>query len=201
MKKLDGSGNLLLAGVGGQGIILASAVVSLSLLKAGFDVKSSEVHGMAQRGGAVNTHLRYGKKVYSPVIEQGEVDILVAFEMMESARYLHYLHEDSRIVVNKQKIPPPSVLTGKGKYPDKVLEAVYKIGVSVLSLDAFEISKSLGETKTVNMVIVGAVSSLLPVEERVFINVISKRVPGKFLEVNLEAFKSGRRLIEDQIKS
>lgn len=116
---MNRGGNILFSGVGGQGILLASELTAQAVLAAGFDAKKSEVHGMAQRGGSVEAHLRYGKKVYSPLIEPGKADILVAFEMMEAARYLPFLHRGSVAVVNTQKIPPPSVALGQSRYPEK----------------------------------------------------------------------------------
>lgn len=190
---MDKMGNILFSGVGGQGILLASEITAYSLLAAGFDAKKSEVHGMAQRGGSVTAQLRYGKKVYSPLIEPGSADILVAFELMESTRYLPYLHEGSKVVVNTQKILPPAVATGQTTYPENTENILRDQGVVVVSVDALEIAKKVGEVKTVNVVMVGALSAFLPIDPSVCISVIEKRVPARFKEVNLKAFEEGRK--------
>lgn len=189
----DNSGkNILICGVGGQGILLASEILSSSLIRAGFDVKQSEVHGMAQRGGSVVAHLRYGNKVYSPLIEPGTADIEVAFELLESARYLRYLHKRSTVIVNTQRIFPPSVSTGIEQYPADILERLSAKKLRVVPLDAFGIAQHLGETRAVNMVLVGALSLLLPVPEKTFLAAIADRVPAKILDVNRSAFSAGR---------
>jgi len=193
---MEQQGNILFSGVGGQGILLASEITAYSLLAAGFDAKKSEVHGMAQRGGSVTAQLRYGKKVYSPLIDPGGADILVAFEMMESARYLPYLHAGSKVIVNSQKILPPSVATGQATYPENVVDALIKNNISVVSVDALEIAKEVGEVKTVNVVMVGAMSAFLPIDPSVCIEVIEQRVPERFREVNLKAFAAGRKASE-----
>jgi len=193
MKK---TGNILFCGVGGQGILLASEITSFALIEAGFDVKKSEVHGMAQRGGSVVAHLRYGEKVYSPLIEPGAVDIEVAFEMLESIRYLPYLNKKSRVIVNTQRILPAPVSTGLEKYPVDVPDQLRQKGLSVFPIDAFGISRSTGETRAVNMVLVGALSVFMPVEEKVFLDVIAEWVPGKFRKVNTEAFLKGKDAIK-----
>lgn len=185
-------GNIHFCGVGGQGILLASEITAYALLAAGLDVKKSEVHGMAQRGGSVEAHLRYGKKVYSPLIEPGTVDIQLAFEMMESVRYLPYLHPGSRVIVNTQQIMPPSVATGKVAYPEDILQNLTAHGLEVIAIDAFALAQKAGNVKAANVVLVGALSALLPVPEEVFLAVIKERVPERLLEVNLKAFAAGR---------
>lgn len=187
------NGNIHFCGVGGQGILLASEITAYALLAAGLDVKKSEVHGMAQRGGSVEAHLRFGKKVYSPLIEPGTVDIQLAFEMMESVRYLPYLHPGSTVIVNTQQINPPSVATGKTTYPEDVLQNLIARDLKVIAVDAFAIAKQAGNVKAANVVLVGALSSFLPVTEDVFLQVIKDRVPPRLLDVNLKAFAAGRR--------
>lgn len=187
-------GNIIFCGVGGQGILLASEVTSDALMLAGFDVKRSEVHGMAQRGGSVIAHLRYGEKVYSPLIDPGTADVQVSFEMLESLRYVQYLHKGSKVVINIQKIPPSPVLTGMAVYPSDVLQMLRKRNLDIYPIDAFEVGRSLGEIRTSNLVLVGALSSLLSVDEGWFIKAINDRVPPRFLEVNLEAFRKGREI-------
>jgi indolepyruvate ferredoxin oxidoreductase beta subunit len=186
-------GNIHFCGVGGQGILLASEITAYALLAAGLDVKKSEVHGMAQRGGSVEAHLRFGKKVYSPLIEPGTVDIQLAFEMMESVRYLPYLHPGSTVIVNTQQINPPSVATGKTTYPEDVLQNLIARGLRVIAVDAFAIAKQAGNVKAANVVLVGALSAFLPVSEDVFLQVIRDRVPARLLDVNLKAFAAGRQ--------
>lgn len=187
------TGNILFSGVGGQGILLASEVTAYALLGGGFDVKKSEVHGMAQRGGSVTAQLRYGKKVYSPLIEPGCADIVMAFEMMEAARYAEYLHEGSKVIVNTQKILPPAVANGQIEYPENVLENLTKLGVTVVEVDAFDLAREVGEVKTANVVMVGAMSTFMPMEPELYIDVINTRVPERFREVNLKAFEAGRK--------
>ena len=187
-------GNILFCGVGGQGILLASEVTAYSLLAAGMDVRKSEVHGMAQRGGSVTAHLRYGGKVYSPLISPGEADIVVAFEMMEAARYLPYMHSRSKVIVNTHKIYPPAVATGKMTYPENVLEELTGRDIHVKELDAFEIASKVGEVRAVNIVMVGVLSTYLPVDEQVFVDVMNERIPERFRDVNIEAFQAGRKI-------
>ncbi len=189
-------GNILFSGVGGQGILLASEITAYSLLAAGFDAKKSEVHGMAQRGGSVTAQLRYGKKVYSPLISPGCADIMVAFEMMEAARYLPYLHRGSKVVVNTQKILPPAVATGQAIYPENVLDLLVERDIEVVKVDALDIAREVGEVKTVNVVMVGAMSAFLPIDPSVCVKVIEKRVPERFREVNLQAFAAARKVSE-----
>ncbi len=188
--------NILLCGVGGQGILLASEITSSVLLMAGFDVKQSEVHGMAQRGGSVISHIRYGTKVYSPLIEPGTVDVAVSFELLEALRYLPYMNKDSKVVVNTQRILPAPVATGADKYPDDVLERLREKGLAVFPVDAFGVAEEAGEARAASMVLVGALSAFLPVEEGAFLSVINRRVPERFRVVNKEAFLKGKALIK-----
>lgn len=189
------SGNVLLAGVGGQGILLASEILSSVLLRAGFDVKQSEVHGMAQRGGSVVSHVRFGNKVYSPLIEMGTADITVSFELLEALRYLPYYRKGSTVIVNMQKILPAPVATGVEVYPADVIEQLQSRDLRVHALDAFGIAASVGEQRAVNMVLVGALSKLLPADEKIFIGIIEGRLPEKIRKVNIEAFLKGRDAI------
>jgi len=188
-------GNILFSGVGGQGILLAGELTAYAQLEAGFDVKKSEVHGMAQRGGSVVAHLKYGERVYSPLIEPGTADIQVAFEELEAARYLPYLHKDSAVVVNTQKILPPAVATGKASYPDNILDELKSRGINVVALDAFAIAREIGELRTANVVMVGAMSNFLSVSPQIFLDVIDQRVKKQFCEVNKKAFQAGRDIV------
>jgi indolepyruvate ferredoxin oxidoreductase beta subunit len=187
--------NLFLCGVGGQGILLASEVISSACMKSGFDIKQSEVHGMAQRGGSVVAHLRFGEKVFSPLIEPGDADFVVSFELLEALRYLPYMNRETRVIVNTQKILPAPVATGVETYPADVLDQLAQRGITVFPIDAFEIAKSAGETRAVTMVLVGALSALLPLDEAVFLAVLSERIPEKIRKKNIEAFLKGKEAI------
>jgi len=187
-------GNILFCGVGGQGILLASEVTAYSLLAVGMEARKSEVHGMAQRGGSVTAQLRYGAKVYSPLISVGEADIVVAFEMMEAARYLPYMHKDTKVIVNTHKIFPPAVATGKMEYPENVLGELTSQNIHVKELDAFAIASKVGEVRSVNIVMVGVLSTYLPIEEQVFLDVMNERIPERFRDVNIKAFQEGRKV-------
>ncbi|MBU0665096.1 MAG: indolepyruvate oxidoreductase subunit beta [Proteobacteria bacterium] len=191
---MGAQGNILFSGVGGQGILLASEIMAYALLAAGYDAKKSEVHGMAQRGGSVTAQLRYGDKVYSPLIEPGRADIQVAFEMMEAVRYLPYLHKGSTVIVNTQKILPPAVATGQTSYPEDVLNHISSLGIKVVLVDAFDLAREVGEVRTANVVMVGAVSTFLPMDASVYEGIISARVPARFRDVNLQAFAAGRKV-------
>ena len=191
----DKTANILLCGVGGQGILLASEVISSVLMKAGYDVKQSEVHGMAQRGGSVVAHLRYGPHVYSPLIELGEADFAVSFELLEALRYLPYYSRESKVIVNTQMILPAPVSTGAEAYPADVLDQLAGRGLAVFPVDAFGAARSLGETRAVNMVLVGALSAFLPVEDRMFFEVMEERIPARVLDMNKEAFVKGKEMI------
>ena len=184
--------NILFSGVGGQGILLASELTAAALLQVGYDVKKSEVHGMAQRGGSVTAQLRYGERVYSPLIDPGTADIQMAFEMMEAVRYLPYLNQDSTVIVNTQKILPPSVATGQAVYPENVLDELEKRDIRVIGVDAFSIAKEAGEVRTANVALVGALSVHLEVDVKVFESIIEQRVPQRFLKENMKAFAGGR---------
>ncbi len=188
------TGNILFSGVGGQGILLASEVTVYALLAEGYDAKKSEVHGMAQRGGSVTAQLRYGDKVYSPLIEPGKADILISFEMMEAARYLPYLHKESKVIVNTQQIKPPAVAMGKIPYPADVLDSITSLGIQVVTVDAFDIARDAGEVKAANVVMVGAMSAFLPMDASVYEEIINTRIPERFREVNLKAFAAGRKI-------
>lgn len=189
------SGNILFSGVGGQGILLASELTAYAQLAEGYDVKKSEVHGMAQRGGSVEAHLRYGARVYSPLIDPGSADILVAFEILEAVRYLPYLHKDSAVVVNTQKILPPGVALGKMAYPEDILSELTARQINVVPIDAFAIAEEVGELRTVNVAMVGAMSNFLAVSPEVFLKVIDTTVKEQFREVNKKAFEAGRAAV------
>jgi indolepyruvate ferredoxin oxidoreductase beta subunit len=188
-------GNVFLAGVGGQGTLLASEVLGEAFLAGGYDVKKSEVHGMAQRGGAVTTHLRYGPKVFSPLIEAGSADLLVAFEKMEALRFAHYLKPAGAAVVNAQEIMPPSVATGRERYPENMAERLAGAIPNLYLVDALAAALSLREVRAVNMVMVGAASHLLPLPEECYLKALRGRLPERIVEVNAKAFQAGRALM------
>ena len=190
MKKID----FLMAGVGGQGTILASNILAAVGLELGYEVKKAEVHGMAQRGGAVESHVRWGETVNSPLVEQGAADYLIGFEMLEGARWPHFLGRDSVAVVNNYRINPPAVNLGKAEYPQvKDIESMIK-GVTdhLMWVDATSIAADLGNPAMVGVVLLGVVSSQLGGEEDAWLKVIESMVPAKFLELNKKAFQAGR---------
>jgi indolepyruvate ferredoxin oxidoreductase, beta subunit len=191
--------NFLLAGVGGQGTILASNVLAEVALAAGFDVKKSEVHGMAQRGGTVNTHVRWDtERVYSPLIGLGEADMLLVFEEAEALRYAEYLRPDGAAVVNRHRIKPITVTSGGASYPTEAdLQDVYGTLTDRLHLvPGTEIARELGNTRAANVVLIGALSIFLDVPVGTWLEVIEARVPPKYVELNRQAFMRGRKAVE-----
>lgn len=183
--------SVLLAGVGGQGVLLASEVLAEAAASAGNDVKKSEVHGMAQRGGSVVSHLRFGPQVHSPLIPRGGGDFLVSFERLETLRYLEYLHRDSIVLVNTQEILPLPVSVGKMRYPAGIDERLRATGVRALFVDGHGIALAAGNAKAVNAVILGALSSVLPFGPGIWEDALRRHIPGRLLEVNLRAFALG----------
>ncbi len=183
--------SVMIVGVGGQGTLLASRLLGAAMAAEGYDVKVSEVHGMSQRGGSVVTYVRYGEKVYSPIIEEGEADIVLAFEQLEAARYLPYLKKGGAVVVNTQKMDPMPVVTGSTTYPEGLLENMEKKGVRVLALDALSLAEEAGSAKAVNVVLIGAMAKSLGGEQEVWLKAIEETVPAKFLEMNRKAFALG----------
>ena len=183
--------NIMLAGVGGQGVLLASEVISKAALKEGFDVKKSEVHGMAQRGGSVVSNVRFGEKVYSPLIAEGEADILLAFEKLEALRWINYLKEDGMIITNTQRIDPLPVANGKTDYPGDVMERLESTKHKVVSLDALNFARKAGSQKAINTVLLGALVNYTDISQDVYEEVIKESVPPKTVEINAEAFTMG----------
>ena len=193
--------NFLLAGVGGQGTLLASNVLSEVGLEAGYDVKKSEVHGMAQRGGSVNTHVRWNiEQVYSPLIGLGEADILLAFEEAEALRYGEYLKEGGIVIVNQYTIKPITVTSGGAHYPaEKELYRVLGAATEQLHIiPGTAIAKELGNVRTANVVLLGALSTFLDVPEKTWLHVIEERVPPRFVALNHQAFSRGRQAVAGQ---
>lgn len=183
--------SVMIVGVGGQGTLLASRVLGSAMLSQGVDVKVSEVHGMSQRGGSVVTYVRYGDKVYSPIIAQGEADVLLAFEALEAARYLPWLKPEGIVVVNTQQMDPMPVVTGVAEYPKDILGKVREQGVKVVALDALGMAEEAGSSKAVNVVLIGAMAKKLDLPKEVWIDTIKETVPSKFIDMNLKAFELG----------
>ena len=183
--------SIMIVGVGGQGTLLASRILGSALLSKGYDVKVSEVHGMSQRGGSVVTYVKYGEKVYSPVIGEGEADLILAFEQLEAARWLSCLKKDGKVVVNTQKIDPMSVVIGDSVYPDGVIDAVKNAGATVVELDALPLAVEAGSPKAVNVVLIGAMAKNTDIDKEIWLDAVKACVPEKFLELNLKAFELG----------
>lgn len=184
--------NIMIVGVGGQGALLASKTLGQALQDSGFDVKVSEVHGMSQRGGSVVTYVRYGSKVYSPIIDKGEADFIVAFELLEAARYAEYLKKDGKIVVNDQKIDPMPVITGAAEYPKDLIQKMEAGGFTVDALDCLSLAKKAGTEKSANIVLLGRLSKYLDFPPNVWLAALEKQVKPQFLEINKKAFALGR---------
>ncbi len=189
------SKNILLVGVGGQGIVLASEIMSEFFKRQGYDVKKSEVHGMAQRGGIVSSHVRIGKKVYSPMIEKGMADIMLSFEKMEALRWLYYVKKDGVIVSSNVKMVPPIVSTGAFEYPEDVEERILKERPDAKILDIVSALKEVGNDKVTNVIMIGALSTMFDFEPEKWLEVIKEAVPQKVVDVNVKAFKKGRELM------
>lgn len=187
--------NILFVGVGGQGTILASKILSEGLVEAGYDVKMSEIHGMAQRGGSVSTQVRYGSKVYSPIIGIGQADILVSFEAMEALRYLEFLKVGGKILVNDYKIPSAPILSGKQEYPENVIEII-KEKADATVIDAANIAEKIGNPKIMNVVLLGALIKAMELDFIDWENVIRKIVKEKFVEMNIKALNEGKELVK-----
>ncbi|EQF27232.1 pyruvate ferredoxin/flavodoxin oxidoreductase family protein [Clostridioides difficile CD160] len=191
MKKVK---NVLLSGVGGQGTVLASKILSAGLIDAGYDVKMSEVHGMAQRGGSVTTQVRYGEKVHSPILGKGDVDVLVSFETMEALRYLDFLKPDGKLVVNDYEMPSAPILTGRVDYPENIIDDI-KEKVDVTVVKAVDIARGLGNEKVMNVVLLGALIKALQVENDIdWEKIVSQQVKPKFIEINIKALKEGMNI-------
>lgn len=183
--------SVLIVGVGGQGTILASRVLSKAALAAGLDVKVSEVHGMSQRGGSVITQVRFGEAVASPLISQGEADYILAFEKLEALRWISYLKDDGMMVVNDQRLDPMPVITGAAEYPGDVLEQIRARAGRTIAADALTEARNCGNDKAVNMLLLGILSAFLPFDRAVWGKVLEETVPAKFLKVNQDAFQVG----------
>ena len=184
--------NILIAGVGGQGVLLTSKIIAEAALLQGLDVKQSEVHGMAQRGGSVLSQVRFGDKVYSPIIAEGEADLLIGFEPLETARYLHFLHEGGIAVYNTHPIGTIGVSIGKETYPQDIHETIEKHASEVHPFDATKVAVEVGEKRAVNLVLMGASLRFLPLKESFVDDAITNSVPKKVLDINRKAFLAGK---------
>jgi indolepyruvate ferredoxin oxidoreductase beta subunit len=184
--------SILLVGVGGQGIIRASDIMAEVFLDAGFDVKKSEIHGMAQRGGSVTSHVRFGEKVYSPTIKEGAADILLAFEALEALRWIHHVKSDSAVIMNDHRINPPVVNLGKMSYPERIEETLQQHCSRLHVLPATRLAQEAGDIRSANVVLLGAMSHLCGVEGDLWLRVILRNLPPKVHEVNRKAFALGR---------
>ncbi len=185
--------NIMIVGVGGQGTLLASKMLGYVLLQRGYDVKVSEVHGMSQRGGSVVTYVRYGKKVYSPVIDKGEADVIISFEKLEAARWLEFLKKDGTIITNTQEVEPMPVITGAAAYPENLIEKMQASGAKVDAKDFLSIAQEAGSAKAVNIALMGRLSTYFPeISDEQWQDAIEKIVPPKFLDLNRKSFEAGR---------
>ena len=189
--------SILLVGVGGQGTILASKILTTGLMEAGHDVKMSEIHGMSQRGGSVSSQVRYGEKVYAPVIEKGAADIVVAFEKMEALRNLDYLKEDGTLVVNDEEIPSQSVVIGEEEYPPDVLDEIRKHVKNVKVVNATSMARELGNEKAANMVLLGTIIHAMGLHDIHWDAILEANIKPRFLELNKKAIQMGMGAVAD----
>ena len=186
--------SIMLVGVGGQGTLLASRILGNVLLSQGYDVKVSEVHGMSQRGGSVVTYIRFGEKVYSPVIGEGQADFIISFELLEAARWLPYLKKGGKLITNSQQIEPMPVITGECTYPQDIESRIKEEGADITVIDALSLAEQAGTSKAVNVVLMGVMSDILGFDEEIWSKALEQCVPPKALEVNKKAFALGRSI-------
>lgn len=185
--------NIMIVGVGGQGSLLASKLLGHVVMQKGYDVKVSEVHGMSQRGGSVVTYVKYSdEQVFSPVINEGEADVIISFELLEAARCLNYLKKGGKLVVSDQRIMPMPVITGAASYPEQIKETIAQMGIEATFVDALSLAEQAGTAKAANVVLMGVASASMDFEEALWQKAIAECVPAKFLEVNRQAFALGR---------
>ena len=184
--------NIMIVGVGGQGSLLASKMLGKLLLSQGFDVKVSEVHGMSQRGGSVVTYVRYGEKVYSPIIDKGTADFIISFEKLEAARWVPYLKKGGKIIMSTQEIDPMPVIIGAAQYPENLVEKMQAAGADVDAIDALDLAMQAGSSKAVNLVLMGRLSKYFDATQEAWMAAHEACVPPKILELNKKAFALGR---------
>jgi len=193
--------DLLISGVGGQGVLLISAITASACLRSGYDVKQSEVHGMAQRGGSVVSHIRFGSKVYSPLVEAGRADVILALERLEALRWIHYLAPDGTVLVNDQRIDPVTVSSGSMSYPDDIFDRLKGFTDRIFTIDGLAVAKALGNVRVTNVVLLGALSLLLPrIEGPLWEEAIREHIKPGLVDLNLEAFRSGRELMRGSLR-
>ncbi|BBF42130.1 indolepyruvate oxidoreductase subunit IorB [Lachnospiraceae bacterium KM106-2] len=190
--------NIMIVGVGGQGTLLTSRVLGQVALKQGYDVKLSEVHGMAQRGGSVVTYVRYGTKVYEPIVEEGQADVLIAFERLEAYRYAHFLKKDGILLLNDVRIDPMPVIIGAAEYPEQIVEELSN-ECRVIAVDAVKEARALGNEKVFNTLILGILANYLTFDEKVWIAELTETVPEKTIQINQKAFKKGFELAKKEV--
>ena len=183
--------NIMIVGVGGQGSLLASKLLGRLLLTKGYDIKVSEVHGMSQRGGSVVTYVRFGDKVYSPVIDLGQADFIVSFELLEAARWTTYLKPGGKLITNTQQINPMPVIIGAAQYPENLAQQMVDAGIDLDAIDALTLAEAAGSSKAVNLVLMGRLSRYFDFTEEEWLTAIEASVPAKFLEMNKKAFALG----------
>ena len=188
--------NILVAGVGGQGVILASDIMCEVFMEAGYDVKKSEIHGMAMRGGIVTSHFRFGKKVYSPLIKEGEVDILFAFEQLEGLRWINHVRPNGKVLMNDNKVNPPAVNLGEMDYPKNIPEIIQSKFKDFYLLKGTEIALEAGDIRAANVVLLGAMSKLFTIEDSLWLNTILGHLPPKVHDLNRKAFAAGKEQIK-----
>ncbi len=186
--------NIMIAGVGGQGTLLASRILGNTFISLGYDVKVSEVHGMSQRGGSVVTYVRYGDRVDSPVICKGEADFLLSFEQCETARWLPYLKPDGVVVTSTQKMNPMPVILGAKQYPENIIDKIKALGIKIMSADALEIAQNCGSSKAANVVLIGMFAKHSDIPKEEYLKAVEASVPEKFKQLNIEAFEAGYAL-------
>ncbi|MFZ1683524.1 MAG: indolepyruvate oxidoreductase subunit beta [Candidatus Zixiibacteriota bacterium] len=188
--------DILIIGVGGQGVLLASEILSDAAMRAGLDVKKSEIHGMSQRGGVVSSHVRIAPKVYSPTIQEGQADILMSFEQAEGLRAINWLSPEGTAIISRTTLIPAIVTSSKKfHYPDDAIAEMRKKVKSVIAVDADKIAAELGEPRLVNTILLGVVSNSLPFDHQLWIDTIKGRVKPKLVEINLKAFERGRNIV------
>ena len=183
--------NIMIVGVGGQGSLLASKLLGHMLITKGYDAKVSEVHGMSQRGGSVVTYVRYGEKVYSPIIDKGQADVILSFELLEAARWTEYLKPNGKLITNTQQINPMTVIIGAAEYPTELVEKMKSLGIDVDAVDALQLAEQAGSSKAVNLVLLGRLAKWYDFSLEEWMEAIEQSVPAKFLEMNQKAFALG----------
>lgn len=189
--------NLLFAGVGGQGSLLIAELTSMAAVQAGYDVKQTEVHGVSQRGGSVETHVRFGEKIYSPIVSPGEAQVLISLEKLETLRFAHYIHpETGKILANDFEIVPGSVSNAAEAYPYHAHDYLEEKGIPVIRIEATHLARELGDARMANVVMLGALSELLPIPEELWEKALQVRLPKRYLEGNRKAFATGKETIK-----